>query len=96
MWQRTGDYVLSWADELEKQYAKTSAAGSKSTLVKRGVKDRTSEAEDAAQKPNKKVKVDTNEQGVEDVVNAHYQKGSLSKVTITLPYYISFVFECFN
>ncbi|KAB8072304.1 ATP-dependent DNA helicase II subunit 1 [Aspergillus leporis] len=80
--KRTGDYVLSWADELEKQYAKTSAAGSKSTLVKRGVKDRTSEAEDAAQKPNKKVKVDTNEQGVEDVVNAHYQKGSLSKLTV--------------
>ncbi|KAF7587498.1 ATP-dependent DNA helicase II subunit 1 [Aspergillus hancockii] len=80
--KRTGDYVLSWADELEKQYAKISAAGSKSTLVKRSAKDRTSEAEDAAQKPNKKVKVDTNEQGVEDIVRAHHQKGSLSKLTV--------------
>ncbi|KAB8199711.1 KU70 like protein [Aspergillus parasiticus SU-1] len=80
--KRTGDYVLSWADELEKQYAKISAHGPKSTLVKRSAKDRTSEVEDAAQKPYKKVKVETDEQGVEDVVRAHYQKGSLSKLTV--------------
>lgn len=80
--KRTRGYVESWAEELEKQYAKISVHDSKSTLVKRSAKDRASEAEDAAQKPSKKVKVETNEQGVEDVVRAHYQKGSLAKLTI--------------
>ncbi|KAE8349922.1 ATP-dependent DNA helicase II subunit 1 [Aspergillus coremiiformis] len=80
--KRTGDYVLSWAEELEKQYANISALGPKSILVKRSAKDRPSEAEDAAQKPTKKVKVETNEQGVEDIVRAHYQKGALSKLTV--------------
>ncbi|KAB8235991.1 putative DSB repair complex subunit Ku70 [Aspergillus alliaceus] len=80
--KRTRGYVGSWAEELEKQYAKISVHDSKSTLVKRSAKDRASEAEDAAQKPSKKVKVETNEQGVEDVVRAHYQKGSLAKLTV--------------
>ncbi|KAE8396299.1 ATP-dependent DNA helicase II subunit 1 [Aspergillus alliaceus] len=80
--KRTRGYVESWAEELEKQYAKISVHDSKSTLVKRSAKDRASEAEDAAQKPSKKVKVETNEQGVEDVVRAHYQKGSLAKLTV--------------
>ncbi|KAE8154140.1 ATP-dependent DNA helicase II subunit 1 [Aspergillus avenaceus] len=80
--KRAGDYVLSWADELEAQYVKTAAPGPKSTLVKRSAKDRASEAEDAASKPHKKVKVETDEQGMDDVVRAHYQKGSLSKLTV--------------
>ncbi|GLA27776.1 ATP-dependent DNA helicase II subunit 1 [Aspergillus phoenicis ATCC 13157] len=82
--KRAGDYVLSWADELEKQYAKTSAAAPRptSTLVKRGSKDRASETEDS--KPSKKIKVEEDSGSLEEEVRRHHKKGTLSKLTVAI------------
>ncbi|KAF9894082.1 ATP-dependent DNA helicase II subunit 1 [Aspergillus nanangensis] len=80
--KRAGDYVLSWAEELEKQDAKTAPSGPKSTLVKRGVKDRVADAEDASGKPAKRVKAEHGPEALDDEVNFHYQKGSVSKLTV--------------
>lgn len=78
--QRTGEYVLAWSDELEKQYNKIAAEAPKtSTLAKRGARDRATEGGEA--KPAKKTKVEAGSSGVEDEVQLHYEKGALSKVT---------------
>ncbi|PWY91462.1 putative DSB repair complex subunit Ku70 [Aspergillus sclerotioniger CBS 115572] len=85
--KRAGDYVLSWADELEKQYAKISAAAPRptSTLVKRGAKDRAGELDDdGPSKPSKKVKVEEASGGFEEEVRKHYKKGTLSKLTVAI------------
>lgn len=72
--------MLSWADELEKQYAQTVPSGPKSTLVKRGAKDRAADSGDGSEHASKKVKTESGSEGVEDEVRLHYQKGTLSKV----------------
>ncbi|KAA8641818.1 putative DSB repair complex subunit Ku70 [Aspergillus tanneri] len=80
--KRAGEYVLSWADELEKQYAESAPTGPKSTLVKRGVKDRAAETGDGDRHASKKIKVEGGPYNVEDEVRLHYQKGTLSKLTV--------------
>lgn len=72
--------MLSWADELEKQYAQIAPSGPKSTLVKRGAKDRAAESGDGSGHASKKVKTENESEGVEDEVRLHYQKGTVSKV----------------
>lgn len=78
--QRAGEYVLSWADELEKQYAAPAAQGPKSTLVKRSAKDRAADADEASSHPSKRIKAESGPDGVDVEVRLHYEKGSLSKV----------------
>lgn len=83
--QRAGDYVLSWADELEKQYATIAVEKpASSTLVKRGAKNRAPEDDAESSKPAKKVKVEA-DNNIEEEVRRHYQKNNLSRVTIILP-----------
>ncbi|KAI9372516.1 SPOC like C-terminal domain-containing protein [Aspergillus egyptiacus] len=85
--KRAGEYVLSWADELEKQYAPIAASsGPKTTLAKRPAKD---VAADKAPAP-KKVKAEGNSVDLNEEVQKHYQKGTLSKLTVaTLKDYLS-------
>ncbi|KAL2864755.1 putative DSB repair complex subunit Ku70 [Aspergillus lucknowensis] len=88
--KRAGDYVLSWADELEKQYATISAtSGPKTTLAKRPAKDKG--AADKAGPPAKKAKADGSNAGnIQAEVQSHYQKGTLSKLTVaTLKEYLT-------
>ncbi|EAW12849.1 putative DSB repair complex subunit Ku70 [Aspergillus clavatus NRRL 1] len=80
--KRAGDYVLSWADELEKQYATTSAHAPQSTLVKRTAKDRAAETDDLPSRPAKKVKAESGPEGVDEDVRRLFEKGSLSKLTV--------------
>ncbi|PTU19779.1 hypothetical protein P175DRAFT_0480302 [Aspergillus ochraceoroseus IBT 24754] len=83
--KRAGDYVLSWADELEKQYAKIPAAplGPKSTLAKRPAKDRAApDSADQAGRASKKVKADEGPDDIRAIVQGHYEKGTLSKLTV--------------
>ena len=76
--------MIAWADELESQYEKISAAAPKtSTLAKRGPRDRKAEDEEA--RPSKRVKVEAGASGAEDQVRSQYEKGALSKVFI---YYV--------
>ena len=73
--------MLSWADELEKQYAQIAPSGPKSTLVKRSAKDRASDSADGGGHAPKKVKTENSSEGFESDVRLHYQKGTLSKVS---------------
>ncbi|KAK1140698.1 ATP-dependent DNA helicase II subunit 1 [Aspergillus melleus] len=82
--KRAGDYVLSWADELEKQYAQIAPSGPKSTLVKRSAKDRASDSADGGGHAPKKVKTENSSEGIESDVRLHYQKGTLSKLTVAI------------
>ncbi|RHZ74219.1 ATP-dependent DNA helicase II subunit 1 [Aspergillus turcosus] len=82
--KRAGEYVLSWADELEKQYAAPAAQGPKSTLVKRSAKDRAADADEASSHPSKRIKAESGSDGVEVEVRLHYEKGSLSKLTVAV------------
>jgi ATP-dependent DNA helicase 2 subunit 1 len=79
--QRAGEYVLSWADELEKQYAAPAAHGPKSTLAKRSAKDRGADGDECSGHPSKRIKSESGPEGVEVEVRLHYEKGSLSKVS---------------
>ncbi|KKK25059.1 putative DSB repair complex subunit Ku70, partial [Aspergillus ochraceoroseus] len=75
--KRAGDYVLSWADELEKQYAKIPAAplGPKSTLAKRPAKDRAApDSADQAGRASKKVKADEGPDDIRAIVQGHYER----------------------
>jgi ATP-dependent DNA helicase 2 subunit 1 len=78
--KRAGEYVLDWAGELEKHYAKIAAPGPKSTLAKRTAKDRAAETEDGAAKPSKRIKAEATPSGIDDEVHHHYQKGTVAKV----------------
>ncbi|PWY72920.1 ATP-dependent DNA helicase II subunit 1 [Aspergillus heteromorphus CBS 117.55] len=80
--KRAGEYVINWADELEKQYAKISAATPQptSTLVKRGAKD----FDDEPSKSSKKVKAEESYESVEQDVRNHYKTNTLSKLTVAV------------
>jgi ATP-dependent DNA helicase 2 subunit 1 len=82
--KRAGEYVLSWADELEKQYAAPATHGPKSTLVKRSAKDRAADADEASSHPSKRIKSESGPEGVDVEVRLHYEKGSLSKLTVAV------------
>lgn len=79
--QRAGDYVLSWAEELDSQYDKISAAGTPktSTLVKRGAKDRDAEETAGGRGPAKRMKTEGN--GLEDEIRLSFEKGAVSRVS---------------
>lgn len=78
--QRAGDYVLSWSDELDKQYNIIAANGPKSTLPKRPAKG---DAADKAGPPAKKIKAEGGGSADhQEEVQKHYQKGTLSKMTV--------------
>lgn len=78
--QRAGDYVLSWSDELDKQYNIVAANGPKSTLPKRPAKG---DAADKAGPPAKKIKAEGGGSGNHQAeVQKHYQNGTLSKMTV--------------
>ncbi|GFF64553.1 ATP-dependent DNA helicase II subunit 1 [Aspergillus lentulus] len=82
--KRAGEYVLSWADELEKQYAAPAAQGSKSTLVKRSAKDRAADSDEASSHPSKRIKSESGPEGADVEVRLHYEKGSHSKLTVAV------------
>ncbi|KAL4806109.1 SPOC like C-terminal domain-containing protein [Aspergillus unguis] len=80
--KRAGDYVLNWADELEKQYAKIAQTASKTTtLAKRPAKG---DAGDKSAPPQKKIKAEApgGSDNLQEEVQRHYQKGTLSKLTV--------------
>ncbi|BCS29810.1 putative DSB repair complex subunit Ku70 [Aspergillus puulaauensis] len=78
--KRAGDYVLSWSDELDKQYNIISAKGPQSTLAKRPAKG---DAADKAGPPAKKIKAEGGGSGNhQEEVQRHYEKGTLSKMTV--------------
>ncbi|KAL2797024.1 SPOC like C-terminal domain-containing protein [Aspergillus keveii] len=80
--KRAGDYVLSWAEELEKQYAKLPAtSGVKTTLAKRPAKDTS-----ASGPPAKKAKAADGGAAADSQVEVqkHFQKGTLSKLTVAV------------
>lgn len=78
--KRAGDYVLSWSDELDKQYNIIAANGPKSTLPKRPAKG---DAADKAGPPAKKIKAEGGGSGNHQAeVQKHYQNGTLSKMTV--------------
>jgi ATP-dependent DNA helicase 2 subunit 1 len=82
MTQRAGDYVLSWAEELEKQYDKIPAtSGVKTTLAKRPAKDTS-----ASGPPAKKAKAADGGAASDPQaeVQKHFQKGTLSKLTVSV------------
>ncbi|PYH41749.1 putative DSB repair complex subunit Ku70 [Aspergillus saccharolyticus JOP 1030-1] len=82
--KRAGDYVLSWADELEKQYAQV--AGKKpatSTLIHRGAKSRAPDDGEESSKPAKKVKVEA-DNNIEEEVRRHYHNNNLSRLTVNI------------
>ncbi|KAL4890338.1 SPOC like C-terminal domain-containing protein [Aspergillus ambiguus] len=80
--KRAGEYVLDWAGELEKQYAQIAVPGPKSTLAKRSAKDRAAEADDSAAQPSKRVKAESTPHNIDDEVHHHFQKGTVSKLTV--------------
>ena len=88
--QRAGDYVLAWSDELDSQekgmFGGTTA--SKSTLVKRGSKDRSDDTANVDNAPVKRVKVEGGATRIEDEVRKCWEKGSVSKVNNTTFRYI--------
>ncbi|KAL2812584.1 SPOC like C-terminal domain-containing protein [Aspergillus granulosus] len=82
--KRAGDYVLSWADELEKQYDKIPAtSGVKTTLAKRPAKD-TAAADKAAPPAKKARAADDGAVDSQAEVQKHFQKGTLSKLTVAV------------
>ncbi|KAL4870387.1 hypothetical protein BDV12DRAFT_166268 [Aspergillus spectabilis] len=78
--KRAGDYVLSWSDELDKQYKKIADNAAKTTLAKRPAKAK--DAADKAGPPSKKAKTEGGSSGTQDDVRKHHQKGTLSKLTV--------------
>ncbi|KAL4992017.1 SPOC like C-terminal domain-containing protein [Aspergillus falconensis] len=78
--KRAGGYVLDWADELEKQYAEITANQTKSTMIaKRSAKV---DSTDRAAPPAKKVKAEAGSGNIQDEVRKHFEKGTLSKLTV--------------
>lgn len=78
--QRAGDYVLAWSEELDAQAAKLfgGTAATKSTLVKRGPKERG--AEGAEEPPTKRVKAEGSISDLDDEIRRNYEKGTIAKV----------------
>lgn len=77
--QRAGDYVLAWSEELDAQSAKLfgGTAATKSTLVKRGPK---ASAEGAGEPPAKRVKAEGGVSDLDDEIRRNYEKGTIAKV----------------
>ncbi|BDD58646.1 ATP-dependent DNA helicase II subunit 1 [Monascus purpureus] len=84
--KRAGEYVLSWAEELDSQYEKIAGAVLKtSTLAKRGAKDRRTEDEGGGRShATKKIKADDEPNSVEDEVRRNFEKGTVSKLTLPI------------
>lgn len=82
--KRAGDYVMEWSDQLNKQAetiaATATATGPKSTLAKRGAKDRTAEDDSGNANAAKKPKVE--EGSSENDLRKHFEKGTLAKLTL--------------
>ena len=83
--QRAGDYVLAWSEELNTQSNKLfgGTAATKSTLVKRGAKGRAENAESAGDPPAKRVKVEAGAADMDDEIRRNYEKGTLAKVILS-------------
>ncbi|KAJ5619190.1 hypothetical protein N7510_003174 [Penicillium lagena] len=77
--KRAGDYVLAWSEELDKQFSKMFDGAGTTTLVKRGAKEPTGDADGP---PAKKAKVDGGTSGIDDEVRRSYEKGAVSKLTM--------------
>lgn len=70
---------MAWADQLEAHSTTINASkGPKSTLAKRGTKDRSAEGDSGTGNAPKKVKVEGGSS--EDELRQHFEKGTLSKV----------------
>ncbi|KAL4953074.1 SPOC like C-terminal domain-containing protein [Aspergillus filifer] len=86
--KRAGDYVLSWSDELDKQYAEIASLAPQTTLAKRPANTAAKSAP-----PAKKIKAEGGGAGssnVQDEVKSHHEKGILNKLTVaTLKEYLS-------
>ncbi|KAJ5688960.1 hypothetical protein N7462_003352 [Penicillium macrosclerotiorum] len=81
--KRAGDYVLAWSEELDTQFNKIfgGTAATKSTLVKRGPKERV-DGDKAGDPPAKRVKVEDGAGNIDDEVRRFYDKGIVSKLTM--------------
>ncbi|KAL4981175.1 SPOC like C-terminal domain-containing protein [Aspergillus desertorum] len=78
--KRAGGYVLEWADELEKQYAEITANQTMSTTTtKRPTKAHNA---DKAAPPAKKIKAEAGSGNIQDEVQKHFERGTLSKLTV--------------
>ncbi|KAJ5089184.1 hypothetical protein N7532_007868 [Penicillium argentinense] len=84
--KRARDYVLAWSDLLNEE-AKTAFGGTaatKSTLVKRGPKDRADSAGDAADPPKKRVKTEGDAASLDDEIKRSFEKGTVAKLTMPM------------
>lgn len=82
--QRAGDYVLTWSEVLDTQYAKLfGGTATKATLVKRGPKESLEDTEQPTAK-RAKVKAEHGTADLENEVRQSYEKGAISKVKLTL------------
>lgn len=83
LFQRAGDYVLAWSDELDAQSTKMfgGTAATKTTLVKRSAKDR-GEGVDSGAQPAKRPKIESDSAGLDADIKWSYEKGSVSKVSL--------------
>ncbi|KAL4900194.1 hypothetical protein BDW74DRAFT_102957 [Aspergillus multicolor] len=78
--KRAGDYVLEWSDELDKQYDHINVNQPKTTtLAKRPAKG---DGADKAAPPAKKVKAEAGSDNIQEEVQKHFTKGTLSKLTV--------------
>ena len=80
-YQRAGDYVLTWSEELDAQSAKM--FGTSSTLVKRGPKEQP-ETADADEHPAKRVKTEGGTSDLDDEIKRNFEKGTVAKVRANL------------
>lgn len=82
--QRAGDYILAWAELVEEKAQKMfggTAASTKSTLVKRGPKDRAEQTGDTVDPPSKRVKVEGGTSSLDHDVKRSFEKGAVAKVS---------------
>ncbi|KAL3480431.1 DSB repair complex subunit Ku70 [Aspergillus californicus] len=78
--KRAGQYVLSWSEELDRQYAKIAASsGPKSILTKRPANNSNAGAK--AGPPAKKARVEANDVDLQAEVERHFQNGTITKLT---------------
>ncbi|KAJ5596964.1 hypothetical protein N7450_003422 [Penicillium hetheringtonii] len=85
--KRAGDYILAWAELVEEKAQKMfagTAASTKSTLVKRGPKDRAEQTGDTVDPPSKRVKVEGGTSSLDHDVKRSFEKGAVAKLTVSM------------
>lgn len=85
--KRAGDYIMTWSDLIDEKAKDMfgGTAATKSTLVKRGPKDRAEQAGDAGDPPSKRVKVEGGTADLADEVKKSFERGAVAKVSHCYP-----------